>query len=236
MNALYVNADLEEAKKAVMELIGQHSEEISKRSEEISKRSEEISKLSEEISKAKNQTIDAKTQASDAQNLLILAKNETITAKDEITVLTNKIARKNSMLKDATQTVLRVEGQLSVRGALEYIRARIIDMQGKKIDFKEPLDKTLSKLNTDVDFQSTLKQVAVKKQASPQYLGTIMGTIWSDVSKHFHGRDDGVYIRAGDYSKDECLVLVALFEHYCIQYSYFDSNGTKVDFYDGTII
>ena len=222
MNALYVKADLEETKKAVMELIGQHSEEISKHSEEILK--------------AKNQTIDAKTQASEAQNLLILAKNETITTKDEITVLTNDIAMKSSMLKDATQTILRVEGQLSVRGALEYIRARIIDKQSTKIDFKEPLDKTLSKLNMDAGFQSKLKQVAAKKQASPQYLGTIMGTIWSDVSKHFHGRDDGLYIRAGDYSKDECLVLVALFEHYCIQYSYFDSNGTKVDFYDGKII
>ena len=193
-----------------------------------------------QILEAKSETImeirNAKAEIKLTKEEIKLAKEEITLAKNESIELTTRVAWKESLLKDANANILRIQGQLSVRGALEFIRAKITHAQQMNIDFKEPLDKTLSRLNQDANFQSKLKKVAAQKQAATQYLGTTMGTIWSNVSKHFHGRDDGVYIRAQHYSKDECLVLVALFEHFSIEYSYFDSTGTKVDFYAGTTI
>ena len=92
----------------------------------------------------------------------------------------------------------------------------------------------MKNLEDDKVFQKALFDAIAKKKANPQYINKAMDSIWSTASKHFHGRDNEIIIYSEEFSPDECIVLVALFTHYSIPYTY-SRRGIAVDFLDNDI-
>ena len=219
------------------DVVDAFQEEIISAKDEVSSA---IKTAKAEVMLATSQTIAAKDEVSSAIKTakaeVMLATSQTIAAKDELKEDAILIARLRAELKEYVREVLRARGELSVRGALEFIRSSLsalVKRVDTSVEIKEPMDPVFSAFNNDDGFQEKFRKVCDQKKAGGKFCGRLLASIWSVASKPYHGPQDEVCIRAQSYSPEECLVLVALFEYKSIPFTYRNLEDVKVDYYTG---
>lgn len=138
-----------------------------------------------------------------------------------------------SQLKESQHQLLVKSSRLNVCGALEDITRRIACPQEENV---APLnddkpDAVMQKLLSNQQFNKTLMKIVNRKKVSSTNIPKIINSIWDTVQKHNHDQDDDIIIKSEEYSVEECVVLVAIFDHYSIPYLYME-GGQIVDFFD----
>ena len=196
------------------------------------------------VDTAKNEVVAANKDVVAANKDLVAAKNEVVVSKNEVVAAKNEVVAANKIaesartdymnlkieLMEANRMILQANGLLSVRGALEFCRAKISNPK-KVLKYTDPVDKIFETLVHDRKFQLTFADICSRKKAAGTYAHKALANIWNQASKHYHGSEHALFIRAADFSADECLVLVAIFTHFLVPYKYLNRSDIEVDFF-----
>jgi len=198
------------------------------------------------INDSKNEVMqvlkESATKIDDSKNEVMQTKNELVQVLKEsaakILLISAERDSKCYELEKANTSLLEARSMLNVRGALEFCRAKILS-SGKdhqsEIKFHSTVDNVFKNLSNDINFIKSLENICLKKKTSAKYMSHALTTIWNSSSKHFHGREGKVIIRANQFSVNECLVLVALFKHFSISFEYHNKNNEIVDYFDDVL-
>ncbi|CAG8721680.1 9190_t:CDS:2, partial [Funneliformis mosseae] len=125
--------------------------------------------------------------------------------------------------KEHRQSMLRLENTGSVRGALEYVRSKIL-LNNSFPTFEEPIDKTLLRLSQDQNFLSYLQKMCHENQLRIEDIRRCIGGLYHTASKNFHGHGK-IIINSSSWSANEVLSLGVIFEYFKIEWSYHNADG-----------
>ncbi|CAI2187446.1 19314_t:CDS:2 [Funneliformis geosporum] len=124
--------------------------------------------------------------------------------------------------KEYRQSILRLENTGSIRGALEFIRSKILLNRSPSI-FEEPVDKTLLRLSQDKNFTNYLQKACHENHLRFDDVKRCVGGLYHTASKNFHGHGK-ITINAQSWSTNEVLSLGVIFEYFKIQWSYCNAD------------
>lgn len=166
------------------------------------------------------------------QSEVIVAQKALLLSKDELLLSKTNEHEQEMIIKDLIRQKLSAEGRLSVRGALEWVRNQIMVAKESelKMDWTSQSDSIFNSLSKNLHFVEVVQKIAKSKQMSTRYLNGALATIWNTSSKHFHGREGGVFVRADDFSSLDCLILVAIFKRYKVPYVYINKEGVQAEY------
>ncbi|CAG8567695.1 7075_t:CDS:2, partial [Paraglomus occultum] len=132
-------------------------------------------------------------------------------------------------VKKRTELLLLSTKMCNVRGALEFIRAKI-PSQDKTVVFHESVDNVLMKLTQDAKFISYLKRTCSLNNFQYKDVEKCMGGLYHTASKQLHGHETDIGIDARDWTVNEVLALGVLFYYYNIPYLYYNEDGKLTDY------
>jgi hypothetical protein len=125
--------------------------------------------------------------------------------------------------------MLKLRNQFNIQGALEFIREKC-SKEFPMMKFAGKADPILLKLTKDSDFQEFVRKTFESKKVSTRYIYTTISSLWNMSSSPIYGRnEDHIFVREVDYTPNQCLALVLLFEYFDISFKYKKNDGTIVE-------
>ncbi|KAG0637013.1 hypothetical protein HOY80DRAFT_1024067 [Tuber brumale] len=108
---------------------------------------------------------------------------------------------------------LRLAGNFNIRGALERIvyqakKGHTNLKQGRMIPNSGGVQKGLNTLAETEEFEAILKSLADERRLVPALIRDRAKRLYDEVSKHAHGNDKMITVRAKDFTTEECAALV----------------------------